>query len=85
MHSAIERFATAVGKFVTTPTEQLDAMVVVDRYSSLLSWVADRTERAAMDCLGGDQRKEAFDQVEPRTLGGNEIHVPAGGVSLATP
>src|ERR1700727_3016228 len=38
----------------------------------------DRTERAAPDGLVGDQRKEAFDLVKPRTVGGNEMHVPAG-------
>lgn len=43
-----------------------------------LDQLFDRAERASTDRLVGDQRKEAFDLVEPRTVGGNEMHVPAG-------
>lgn len=37
----------------------------------------DRAKRASADGLVGDQRKEAFDVVEPRTVGRNGMHVPA--------
>lgn len=38
----------------------------------------DRAKRASADGLVGDQRKEAFDLIEPRTVGRDEMHVPAG-------
>ena len=43
-----------------------------------LDQLFDRAKRAPADGLVGDQRKEAFDLVEPRTVGRNEMHVPAG-------
>lgn len=42
-----------------------------------LDQLFDRAERASTDRFVGDQRKEAFDLVEPRTVGGNEMHMSA--------
>jgi hypothetical protein len=38
----------------------------------------DGAERTSADCLVGDQGGETFDLVKPRTVGWNEMHVPAG-------
>lgn len=38
----------------------------------------NRAERTSVDRFVSDQRKESFDLVKPRTVGRDEMHVPAG-------
>jgi len=52
-------------------------IVVGDDLIDALHKLPDAIERAAPDGLIGDQRKEAFDLVQPGTLG-DEAHLPAG-------
>jgi hypothetical protein len=51
---------------VLGPGERLEVVVpVVDDRADGLGELADRGERAAPDGLAGDDREEAFDEVEP--------------------
>ena len=60
------------------PLERLAVRVVRrDEVVNALHKLLDAGERAAADDLVGDQRKEAFDLVEPGAVGGNEVQVPA--------
>ena len=42
-----------------------------------LNQLAHRAERTTPDGASGDQCKEALDQIQPRTVGGHEVQVPA--------
>jgi len=61
-----------------SPFERLEVGVVCrDEVIDALNQLLDTGERAAADGLVGDQREEALDLVEPRTVGRDEMHVPA--------
>ncbi len=48
-----------------------------DEAVDALHELLDAGERAAADGLVGDEGEEAFDLIEPGTVGRNEVHVPA--------
>ena len=61
-----------------SPSERLRVGVVVgDEPIDALHELLDAGERAAADRLVGDQREEAFDLIQPRAVGRDEVHVPA--------
>ena len=49
-----------------------------DETIDALNQLFDAGERTAADSLVGDQGKEAFDLIQPRAVGGDKVHVPAG-------
>jgi len=60
------------------PLEGLTVRVVRrDEVVDALHELLDASERAAPDCLVGDQREEAFHLVQPGAVSRNEMHVPA--------
>jgi len=60
------------------PLERLAVCVVVgDEVIDALCELFDAGERAAADRLGGNQREEPFDLIEPGAVGRDEVHVPA--------
>ena len=60
------------------PLEWLAVRVVGrDEVINALHELFDAGERAASDGFVGDQREEAFDLIEPRAVGRDEVHVPA--------
>ena len=44
----------------------------------LADQILDRRERTSANRLVRDQAEETLDLIEPRAIGGNEVHVPAG-------
>lgn len=60
-----------------SPAKWLGVGVVMrDKRVDALHELLDACERAATDCLVGDQGEEALDLIEPRTVGRDEVHVP---------
>ena len=51
--------------------------MVVDELVDALDELLDAGERAAADGLVGDQREEAFELIQPRAVGWDEMQVPA--------
>ena len=49
-----------------------------DEVINLCDQVFNRRERAATDRFVGDEAEEAFDLIEPRAVGRDEVHVPSG-------
>src|SRR5258706_8906732 len=60
------------------PAKRLGVRVVVaDELFDALDELLDAGERAAADCLVGDEREEAFHLIQPGAVGRDEVHVPA--------
>src|SRR5687767_7360798 len=60
------------------PAKWLGVVVVVrDELVDALDKLLHAGERASTDCLVSDQREEAFDLIEPGTVGRDEMHMPA--------
>lgn len=67
------------------PLERLAVRVVRrDEVIDALHELSDSGERAAADGLVRDQREEAFDLIEPGTVGWYEVHASAADLR-ATP
>ena len=63
-----------------SPSEWLGVGVVArDELVDALNELLDAGERAAADCLVGDQREEALDLLEPGAVGPDAAHVQLGG------
>lgn len=61
------------------PDERSAVDVVMDhKVIDVLDQFAPRAKRAAADSTIGDECKEAFDEVEPRTVGWHEVQMPTG-------
>src|SRR5882757_3257220 len=62
----------------SSPAKRLGVGVVVgDELIDALDELLDAGERAAADCLVGDEREEAFHLIQPGAVGRDEVHVPA--------
>lgn len=72
-----------------SPLERLAIGVVGgNEVIDALNALHDAGEGSAADGLVGDQQEESFDLVQPRTVGRDEVHVPArfvGKPGLALP
>src|ERR1700746_725330 len=61
------------------PDERFAVDVVMGhKVVDMLDQFAYRAERATADGAVGDEREEALDQVEPRTVSWHEVQMPAG-------
>ena len=60
------------------PSKRLCLGVVMsDEVIDSLDELLDAGERSTANCFVRDEREEAFDLIEPRTVGRDEVHVPA--------